>query len=129
VLRSKGTMAMALVAIGCLLMTDARADNFRSVYFDASTDELVVLMAYRGTNPNHVFTLQWGSCKTSPNGENEIVGEVLDSQAQDAARQSFKTTTRFTVSDLACRPAKVTLRTAPRFFYSLNLPAKSGAAH
>lgn len=40
----------------------ARADNFVSVYYDAHTDELVVTMQFRGTNPNHEFTVQWGEC-------------------------------------------------------------------
>ena len=104
----------------------AAADNFANVYYDAKTDELVVTMRYRGTNPDHTFSLQWGECQTPADaGTSEIVGQVNDSQARDAARQDFKTTTRFGLDDLTCRPVKVTLRTAPRFYYTLQIPART----
>jgi len=101
----------------------AQADNFSRVYYDAATDELVVTMRYSGTNPDHKFSLQWGQCKP-PQGTElpEVAVDVLDSQARDAARQDFKTTTRFDLSELPCRPARVTLRTAPRFYFTLVIP-------
>jgi hypothetical protein len=112
-----------------LLMLCARADNFSRVYFDAATDQLVVTMRYRGTNSDHVFTLQWGQCGQPQNGQlPEVAAEVLDSKALDAATKDFKTTTRFDLADLPCRPAKVTLRTAPHFYTSLVIPA-ARAAH
>jgi hypothetical protein len=82
-------------------------------------------MAYRGTNPDHTFSLKWGPCQTSADASQpEIVAEVLDSQWQDAARQPFKKTTRFSLADLPCRPVKLTLRTAPRFYVTLQIPAR-----
>jgi hypothetical protein len=54
--------------------------------------------------------------------------EVLDGQALDAASKDFKTTTRFDLGELPCRPAKLTLRTAPHFYTSLVIPA-ARAAH
>jgi hypothetical protein len=99
------------------LLDVAHGDTFSRVFYDAGHDELVVTMAYRGTNPDHTFSLKWGPCKTLANAsEPEIVAEVLDSQWQDAARQPFKKTTRFSLADLPCRPVKLTLRTAPRFY-------------
>jgi hypothetical protein len=107
----------------------ARADNFASVYYDARKDQLVVTLYYRGTNPDHVFSLHWGRCKESADGNgHEIVAEVLDNQWQDAERDNFKKTTRFGLADLDCRPAKLTLRTAPRFYYTLQIPARAGSA-
>jgi hypothetical protein len=47
----------------------------------------------------------------------EIVVEVLDGQWQDEERTDYTKTTRFGLTDLSCRPAALTLRTAPRFFY------------
>ena len=103
----------------------ARGDTFSRIYYDARSDELVVTMAYRGSNPDHTFTLKWGSCQTSADaGEPEIVAEVLDSQWQDVASQPFKKTTRFSLADLPCRPVKLTLRTAPRFYATLHIPAQ-----
>jgi len=33
-------------------------------------------------------------------------------------------TTRFSLADLPCRPVKLTLRTAPRFYVTLQIPAQ-----
>jgi hypothetical protein len=112
-----------------MLATTARADNFANVHYDARKDQIVVTMIYRGTNPDHTFSLKWGQCKESAaGGSREIVAEVLDSQWQDVATQNFRKTTRFGLEDLSCRPAKVTLRTAPRFYYTLQIPARANAS-
>ncbi len=122
-----GTAAVS-AALFALLTTAVRADNFGNAYYDARGDQIVVTMTYRGTNPDHTFSLKWGQCKESADGSaREIVAEVLDSQWQDAAIQSFKKTTRFSLADLQCRPAKLTLRTAPRFYYTLQIPARASA--
>ena len=124
------TARLAVVAWVCSLSAGAlfdvaHGDTFSEVSYDAGHDELVVTMAYRGTNPDHTFSLKWGPCQTLANaGEPEIVAEVLDSQWQDAARQPFKKTTRFSLADLPCRPVKLTLRTAPRFSVTLRIPAQ-----
>jgi hypothetical protein len=109
-----------------MVTTVVRADNFANVYYDARKDQLVVTMIYRGTNPDHTFSLKWGQCKESGGGgAHEIVAEVLDSQWQDPETQDFKKTTRFSLNNLQCRPAKLTLRTAPRFYYTLQIPART----
>ena len=114
--------AVLLGLIGIAAAIPARADNFVRVSYDAKTDELVVTIAYRGTNPDHAFALQWGSCSQSADGTNELDAEVLDSQASDGAEQPFKTTTRFSLADIPCRPATLTLRTAPRFITTVKIP-------
>lgn len=102
----------------------AWADNFASVSYDARNDQLVVSIFYRGTNPDHTFSLKWGQCKEPQDGgAREIVAEVLDSQWNDVASRDYKKTTKFSLADLRCRPAKVTLRTAPRYYYTLQIPA------
>ncbi len=107
----------------------ALADNFGNVYYDARKDQLVVTIFYRGTSPDHAFTLKWGQCKEPRDGGvREIAAEVLDSQWDDVASQDFKKTTKFSLQDLTCRPAKVTLRTAPRFVYTLQIPARAAPA-
>jgi hypothetical protein len=35
----------------------------------------------------------------------------------------FDRTTRFDLTGMPCRPAKLTLRTAPRFVYAIQIPA------
>jgi hypothetical protein len=102
----------------------ASAENFGSVSYDAKSDQLVVTMLYRGTNADHEFSLQWGECKMLPDGTTEIVADVLDSQARDAAREDFRKTVRLSLGGMAnCRPATLTLRAAPRSYFSMPIPA------
>jgi hypothetical protein len=104
----------------------ALADNFAKVHYDARKDQLVVTIFYRGTNPDHTFSLKWGPCIQSTDGNGHAIdAEVLDSQWRDAAQQNFKKTTRFDLDDVQCRPAKLTLRTAPRFYYTVQIPART----
>ena len=107
-----------------MVVHSAQADTFSRVTYDRGKDQLVVTMRYRGTNPDHTFSLQWGHCKGMAGSQlHEIVVDVLDSQWQDEERDDFKKTTRFGLADLSCRPATLTLRTAPRYFYTLLIPA------
>jgi hypothetical protein len=99
------------------------ADTFSSAYYDSKTNELVVTMIYRGTNPDHQFSAQWGECQTlGDDGSHQIAVEVLDSQWSDEEQQTFTKTVRFSLVNMNCRPATVTLRTAPRFEYTLQIP-------
>ncbi len=107
-----------------MLSTSVRADNFTNVYYSARKDQLVVTMAYRGTNPSHTFSLKWGPCQDLDDGGRTVAAELLDSQWQDVEQMDFKKTTRFSLADIPCRPAQVTLRSAPRFFATLQIPAK-----
>jgi hypothetical protein len=107
-----------------LLGQGARADNFAKVHYDVKADELVVTMSYRGTNPDHNFTLKWGECLANQAGNiPSVTVEVLDDQFRDRAQQPYKKTTRFGLSEMPCaRPASITLRTAPHYVYTLTIP-------
>jgi hypothetical protein len=112
-------------AFTMLLFTNAAdADNFGRIYYDGKTDQLVVTMVYRGTNPDHKFTLAWGACQPNQSGGMPgVTAEVLDDQFDDQAVNNYRKTKRFSLAGLPCtRPASVTLRTAPRFFYTLTIP-------
>jgi hypothetical protein len=111
-------------ALAVLAAPALQADTFSSAYYDAKTNELVVTVLYRGTNPDHQFSVQWGNCQPlGDSGSNhQIVAEVLDSQWNDVAQQTFTQTLRFSLAAVNCRPATVTLRTAPRFEYTLQIP-------
>jgi hypothetical protein len=100
------------------------ADNFGKVYYDKTKDELVVTMSYSGSNPDHGFSLKWGKCLPDQSGGLPgVTAEVLDNQFQDRALKDYQKITHFSLSGLPCsRPARVTLRTAPRFFYTLTIP-------
>ena len=100
------------------------ADNFAAVRYDKKADQLVVTMSYRGTNSHHKFSLKWGECQMDESrGLRDVTAEVLDDQWRDAEEKDYQKTTRFSLSGLPCsRPVNVTLRSAPRFFYTLTIP-------
>lgn len=112
----------ALVA--AFLSPSAEADNFGRVRYDRQTDELVVTMIYGGTNSHHRFSIKWGKCQADQStGLPGATAEILDDQFEDVEAQDFTKTVRFSLAGLPCpRPASVTLRTAPRFFYTLTIP-------
>ncbi len=119
---------LALWGVAAVLAAGgAWAENFARVSYDPAADQLLVTMLYRGTNPDHDFSLNWGECKMLPDGTNEVVAEVIDSQARDAARQDFRKTVRLGLDGMSCRPAKLTLRAAPRTYFSLHIPAAPSA--
>jgi hypothetical protein len=109
-----------------LLSSSAQADNFGSVHYDKQSDRLIVTMLYRGTNPNHNFSLKWGACQSDQSSNLPgVTVEVLDDQFGDVERQDYKKTMRFSLAGLPCpRPVAVTLKTAPRFFFTLTIPSQ-----
>ena len=125
-LRSSTLFGLAGALVSSLLSSNAQADNFGRVRYDKQSDRLIVTMIYRGTNPNHNFSLKWGECQTNQSGNLPgVTVEVLDDQFGDVEQQDYKKTLRFSLAGLPCpRPVALTLRTAPRFFYTLTIPAK-----
>ena len=103
----------------------ALADNFADVHYDATSDELVVTMRYSGTNPDHNFSVQWGACGDAGDnsGVQRVDATIEDDQWRDAARELFSKTIHVSLGQLACRPAVLTIHTAPHFYYTLNIPA------
>jgi len=114
----------ALAALCLLATSPVWPDTFSGAHYDAKTNELVVTMVYGGSNPDHQFSVQWGECQTAPDGGNmhQIAVEVIDSQWNDVAKQTFTKTVRFSLAGITCRPATVTLRTAPRYEVTLQIP-------
>ncbi|MGC1388818.1 MAG: hypothetical protein WA807_12470 [Steroidobacteraceae bacterium] len=124
-----GALFAFALGFACIMRSEITwATTFGNVYYDPSADQLVVTMIYRGTNPNHTFSLKWGSCKTGPDGSAQIFANVIDSQWQDEAQTDYQTTTRFNLGKLKCRPVNVTLRSAPRFIYQLHIPVPPAPA-
>jgi hypothetical protein len=119
------TLALAALAVVMFVRPHAgRADNFQKVSYDPATDELVIVVLYRGTNPDHQFSLKWGPCIDRGNNQHEIVAELLDQQFQDPERKDYKKSVRMSLAAMNCRPATATLRTAPRFYYTLTVPER-----
>jgi hypothetical protein len=119
-----------IVATGAMVTatTALMAASFGPVRYDPSTDELVVTMIYDGTNPDHHFSLEWGPCRKVDQKDQQahqlIDLSILDDQWNDAATKSYTKTVRVPLATLSCRPATVTLRTAPDFYESVNIPAR-----
>jgi hypothetical protein len=113
---------VAVLAVTALSRSHAAA--FADVAYSPTDDELIVTLIYRGTNPDHEFSLHWGEChhRSSARGGQEIAAELLDSQWKDRAEREYRKTVRFDLSGMPCRPAEVTLRTAPGFHSTLFIP-------
>ena len=117
---------LMLAAVAALFAIGARADNFGRVRYDGQADQLIVTMIYRGSNPDHTFSLKWGKCRAHQSGDLPgVTLEVLDDQFQDRALQEYTKKVRFDLTGLPCpRPVSISLTTAPHFFYTLTIPGR-----
>jgi len=125
------TRAFLLTTLIVAMTTDTTAvmaANFGAVSYDPSSDQIIATMIYDGTNPDHHFSIQWGNCRKvdQPNhpAHQTIDVSILDDQWNDAATKPYTKTVKVPLATLACRPATVTLRTAPDFYASLEIPAR-----
>ena len=107
--------------------TVVKADTFGPVHYEPKTNQIVVIIHYRGTNPNHHFAIQWGRCRKlhgqlhgpAPLGIN--LG-ILDEQGNDAARKRYTKLVKVPLAGMSCRPATVTLWTSPNQYVSIVIP-------
>lgn len=126
----KAIHAVLSMAVALILATatgNALADGFGAVRYDPARDQLVIVMVYRGTTPDHHFSIQWGPCqRLDQPGEpaHQIALNVLDDQGNDAAKANYTKTVKVPLANLACRPAKVSVWTPPRHFRSLDIPVQ-----
>jgi hypothetical protein len=120
---AKVSCALALILFGS--PHASRADSFQSASYDPVTDELVIVVEYRGTSAAHQFSLQWARCIDGGDNRRTIVAQLLDQQFRDAAREDFTKTLRMSLADMNCRPATVTLSTAPGFYSTVEVPARA----
>src|SRR5271169_2374019 len=122
-MNSNPRSALSLLFVALLAWVAAHAATFASASYDASHNEIVATLNYGGTNPNHQFTAQWGSCqKLGKDGNHQIAVDLLDSQWDDIAQQQFTTTVHVSLAGITCRPAAVTLRTAPKYEITVQIP-------
>lgn len=95
-------------ALLATLFAPAFAADILEASYNAARDEIEVEIAYRGTNPDHEFTVQWGEC--SRESPPRTVGRLIDRQGRDAAREDYRASARISLEEIPCRPAIVTLR-------------------
>lgn len=96
---------IAALAAGC---ASTHAADILHARYDAASDQIVAEIAYRGTNADHDFTIQWDRCQ--PGDPARLAGRLVDAQGRDVARQDYRITERIALDDMPCRPAIVTLR-------------------
>lgn len=126
--RGWGFRRFSLIALAVAMATApvaVMADDFGPVHYDPKSDQLIITMLYSGTNPDHHFSTQWGSCgklqQTGPLPAHptarppyETTLTIIDDQWNDAARKSYTTTISVPLTVLSsCRPARVWLLTSP----------------
>jgi hypothetical protein len=117
------TVLLALIST-LLYSVPARAMTFVSMEFDPETDELKFVIAYRGTHPNHDFTIAWEACRPLGDGRRQIFGKVIDSDPRDPARQDFQKEVVVSLADFPCRPARLSLGTFYNHVRTIDIPAK-----
>ena len=113
-------VAALLVLFYC---TPASAIMVNRLVYDADKDKLVMIINYRGTNEDHEFSVQWNECARLDDDRSQILGLLVDNQANDHARQEFTQEFEVDMASFSCRPAKVTIRTSAGFFMSVDVPA------
>jgi hypothetical protein len=112
--------AFLLIAVAVAMATAATAvmaDYFGPVRYDPNSDQLIVTMIYDGTNPDHHFSIYWDPCRKldQPGAPaHQIAVSIVDNQGSDLAKKSYTKTIRVPLAALSCRPARVTLLTAPK---------------
>ncbi|HEY0683178.1 MAG TPA: hypothetical protein VGD45_12675 [Steroidobacter sp.] len=112
----------ACFLLGLLHSLPASAVTVTALAYDATEDQLVMTIAYRGTHENHDFTVQWTECKRLDDARSQILGLLVDSAPNDLARQNFTKQVKVDLTSFTCRPSKVTIRTSAGFFASVDVP-------
>ena len=124
----RGCLLIAVTVAMATANAAVMAATFGPVRYDANGDQLIVTMIYDGTNPNHHFSIQWGTCRKGQQidrPEHQTIGvDILDDDHNDAAKKAYTETIKVPLANLSCRPATVTLRTAPDFYASVDIPAR-----
>lgn len=113
---------VACLLSGLLISLPAFAVTVTALSYDPVEDQLVMTIAYRGTHEDHNFSVQWAECQRLDDARSQILGLLVDSAANDLARQNFTKELKVDLRGFACRPAKVTIRTSAGFFASVDIP-------
>jgi hypothetical protein len=126
-------LRLVMLGVASGLAVTAHATNLLQLSYDAETDQIVVEVAYRGSHGNHPFSLDWDQCKDNAfeGPPHQIGAQLLDGQFNDSGPTEFKQTLKFSIAELQCRPAKLTIRTSSGVYRTISVPAasagKSGA--
>lgn len=119
---SNSAFRILAFAAAVLSATQVRAQIIAGAVHDPVRGQLVADLVYQGTNPKHEFSLAWSECG---GGEPpyEVEARVIDKQGDDIADQEFRVHRRFSLQELKCRPALLTLRMGRHVFSPVFIPA------
>lgn len=125
--RKRYLSRMLAAGILAAFAATANATNLLALSHDADTDEIVLKVAYRGSHGQHPFSLDWGECNDNAfeGPPHQIGAQLIDSQYDDSGPTEFTQTVRFSIADLKCRPAKLTIRTSTGAYRTITVPAPS----
>ena len=119
-------VTLGRIWLGCIAalfyVAPAAAISVTTLTYDPGKDQLVMTIAYRGTNADHQFNVQWDKCSRLDDERMQILGLLVDSQPNDRAQQEFTKPLRIDLRDFSCRPSKVTIKTSAGFFTSVDVP-------
>jgi hypothetical protein len=113
-----------LLVLLALVSERALSADILHAHYAPAGDELVVEIAYRGTNPHHDFTLIWGECRRTRGMPGDAVARLVDQQGSDVARSDYRVRQRLSLVGLECRPAVLTLRLGRVSTAQVYIPAR-----
>jgi hypothetical protein len=118
-------LGMVALLASIVMVSNAHAVNVLSMSYESNTDELLLKVAYRGTHDKHTFSLAWDECHdyAFAGAKYQLMANLVDSEPNDKAEREFTQDLRFSLAGIECRPAKVTIRTAPGFNRTIVVPA------
>lgn len=95
-----------------LFAFSAQSAIIQNVVHDKENDQLVIDVAYQGTQANHQFSLTWGACL--PWGRDSVPyqtdAHLDDLDGNDHGRNELTQTLYFSLKEMNCRPSLTTIR-------------------
>lgn len=102
-------MKLFIAGLFVFLGSQAMATEIITAGFDAKSKTISLELAFIGGTKPHNFSLEYEPCRVL-NGNYEVAARLLDEGHDDLGQQELFQTVEFSVADLACKPAWLTVR-------------------
>jgi hypothetical protein len=79
----------------------------------SDTKTLGMELLFQGTTGNHSFRLLWDECEVVDN-QQQIAARLVDEQGDDVGTNDITQYVEFSLADMSCRPAELTVRIGRR---------------
>lgn len=96
----------------------AFATSITGAEYDSGAEVLTLSLSYRGGLKTHEYSLEYDSCQ-SVGGVKEVAARLIDTGHDDTGSQEISQTAQFSLKDLACKPAWLTVRTGRYSFITI----------